>query len=475
MEKLLARFKKTPGDASMGAVEREFLPAALEIMKTPPSPLGRMMTWAICAFAVVCLIWTSLARIDIVAVASGKIITRARTQVVQAPETGIVKSILVEPGQRVKQGEALIQLETETILAEVEHAQTDLAQGRLDEVRLRAFIEQAEFDGFGAITDIDALQVTRARLQLTAQKLERQSRLSAIDRDRDARRADLMTSELLLRKGQDVLPLIQARAGIRAKAAEIEFGNKLLSLEAQQQVLEITAEIGLQRQKIAGLQATIAALEHQKAQTEAEFLKVAYNDLARALAQKSAATEALAKASRRLELATIRSPVDGIVNQLNVRTLGGVVTPAQQLVSVGPEQSPLEVEVVLPNRDAGFVAQNQDVEIKVEAYPFTRYGMLKGRVIAVAQDAEPQPNAYEGAPAGSQRKADQSASLEGSERLLYMVRVSIEPDSLQLDGKPAPLIPGMSVRAEIKTGARSLLEYLIAPLSEYMHQSMRER
>ena len=200
MEKFVARFKKSPAEPVMGAVEREFLPAALEIMKTPPSPLGRMMTWAICAFALVALTWTSLARIDIVAVASGKIITRARTQVVQAPETGIVKSILVEPGQRVKQGEALIQLETETILAEVDHAQTDLAQGRLDEARLRAFIEQPASDEFGALLDIDALQVTRARLQLTAQKLERQSRLSAIDRDRDARRADLQTSELLLRK-----------------------------------------------------------------------------------------------------------------------------------------------------------------------------------------------------------------------------------------------------------------------------------
>ena len=231
----------------------------------------------------------------------------------------------------------------------------------------------------------------------------------------------------------------------------------------------------MQKLKISSGQSTLAALANQREQIVAEFLKNAYNDFARALAQNSAATESLVKASRRLELSTIRSPLDGFVNQLNVRTVGGVVTPAQQLVLISPENSPLEVEVVVPNRDVAFINQHQDVEVKVDAYPFTRYGLLKGHVVGIAQDAEPQANPNEGAQSGTQRRADQSSFIEGSERLLYTVRIAIDPETLQLDGKPAPLMAGMSVRAEIKTGSRSIAEFLISPLSEYLHQSLRER
>ena len=459
----------------IGPVEREFLPAALEITLTPPSPLGRMMTWTICAFGLLGLAWASWGHIDIVAVSAGKIVTQARTQVIQAPEAGIVKSILVEPGQRVRQGETIIMLDTSAIQAEIDHAREDLVQARLDEVRLRSFIDPSQSDAYVGIADIGPAEIERSRLQLVAQRLERQSRVSAIDREVEMRRSELEMSQLLFNKAQDVLPLIEERASIRSNAAKIEFGSKLLNLEAQQQVIEMTAEMAIQRQKIASGASTIGALAHQKQQVEAEFLKTAYNDLARALTQKSAAIENLGKAKRRLELSTIKSPVDGIVTQLSIRTLGGVLSPSQQLVSITPDGSPLEVEVVLPNREAGFVTKDMDVEVKVDAFPFTRYGLLKGHVISVAQDAEPQANPNESTAFGSQRKADQSLNIEGSERLLYTVRISIEPGTLKLDGKPAPLMPGMSVRAEIKTGSRSILEFLIAPLAEYMSQSMKER
>lgn len=461
--------------AAIGSVEREFLPAALEITLTPPSPLGRAMAWTICAFGFLSLIWASIGRIDIVAVSTGKIVTQARTQVIQAPEAGVVKSILVEPGQRVQQGETIIQLDTSAIQAEIAHAKEDLVQARLDEIRLHNFIGPNQTEDFSSVPDISPSEIERSRLQLVVQRLERQARISTIDREMETRRSELEMSQLLFNKARDVLPLIEERASIRSNAAKIEFGSKLLSLEAQQQVIEITAEIAIQRQKIASGESSIDALAYQKKQVEAEFLKNAYNDLARALAQKSAAIESLVKANRRLELSTIRSPVNGVVTQLSIRTLGGIVSPSQQLVSITPDGSPLEVEVVLPNREAGFVSKDMDVEVKVDAFPFTRYGLLKGNVISVSQDAEPQANPNEGVTFGSQRKADQSTHIEGSERLLYTVRISIEPSALKVGGKPAPLMPGMSVRAEIKTGSRTILEFLLAPLAEYVSQSMKER
>jgi HlyD family secretion protein/hemolysin D len=471
----VALWRAKQSTSAMGAVEREFLPAALEILETPPSPSGRFLSLTIIAFALFGIVWAARGRIDIVAVAAGKIVSRARTQIVQVPETGVVKAIFVQPGQHVKQGEPLIQLEAETIEAEIDHALADQTQARLDIARLRAFIEPFTPFDIVYLAGIDPVLIERTRLQLAAQELERESRLSALDRERESRSAELETSTVMLQKAMDILPLIEERTEIRSKAAKIEYGSKLLSLEARQQLIDMQAEVRLQRHKIAGVNSTLASLTNQREQAQSEFLKTAYNDYTRALSQKGAATEALIKASRRLELSTVRSPLDGVVNQLNVRTLGGVVTPAQQLVLISPENSPLEVEVVVPNRDVAFINQDQEVEVKVDAYPFTRYGLLKGRVIGIAQDAEPLANPNEGSATGSQRRADQSSYIEGSERLLYTVRVSINPETLQLDGKPAPLISGMSVRAEIKTGSRSILEFFVSPLTEYMHQSLRER
>ena len=459
----------------LGPIERQFLPAALEVLETPPSPSSRIMAAAICAIALVGVLWASYGRIDIVAVAAGKIVTQARTQVVQAPESGVVKEIYVQPGQNVKQGDPLIQLDVETIKAEIERARADQTQARLDIARLRAFVDPLSEFEVEPLSDIDPVLVTRTRLQFEAQKMERDSRLSALDRERERHESELATAEVMLQKAKDILPLVQERADIRMKAAQIEFGSKLLSLEARQQLVDIQAEIRLQKFKISGAQSTLSALSNQRKQIVAEILKNAYNDFARAIAQNGAATEAFIKASRRLELSTIRAPLDGYVNQLNVRTLGGVVTPAQQLVLISPENSPLEVDVVVSNRDVAFIAQNQDVEVKVDAYPFRRYGLLKGHVIGIAQDSEAQANPNDPTQVGSQRRADQSAYIEGSERLLYAVKIAIDPETLMVDGKPAPLMAGMSVRAEIKTGARSIAEFLMSPLAEYLHQSLRER
>ena len=455
--------------------ELAFLPAALEIIETPPSPLSRVLGLTISAFAVCTITWAALGHLDIVSVASGKIVTRARTQIVQASETSVVDQILVEPGQKVNQWDPLIQFDTKTLLAEIERAGEELDQARLDEARLEAFLNPAQEIKLSGISGISLDKIDRAWSQLTSQKLERASKLAALRQEHEKQKSELESARVLLRKAEDILPLSKSRADIRSSAAKIEYGSKLLDLEARQSVVEVTADAQLQRQRIEGLTATIAGLELQEKQAEAEFTKNAYNDLSRARNLKNSATEALAKANRRLTLATLRAPMDGVVTQLNVRTIGAVIQPTQQLVLIGPANSPLEVEVVLPNQDVGFVHEGQEAEIKVDAYPFTHFGLLKGKVLSIAQDAEPQANPQEGAPSGSQRRADQQNFLEGSQRLLYTVRVGIDPDTLRVDGKPALLMPGMAVKAEIKTGARSILGYIMSPLSEYLSDSMHER
>ena len=171
----------------------------------------------------------------------------------------------------------------------------------------------------------------------------------------------------------------------------------------------------------------------------------------------------------------LRSPIDGTVQQLALHTVGGVVTPAQQLMIIVPADSRLEVEAMVSNRDIGFVSPGQQVEVKIDTFNFTRYGLLHGKVTSVSQDAivrdKPNQKAGNAKPDGA---LSESSEPEGQE-LSYSARVSLEETRMQVEGKMVNLAPGMAATVEIKTGQRRIIEYLMSPLLRYRHESLRER
>jgi hemolysin D len=461
-----------PAESGLRREEREFLPAALEILDTPPSPAGRTLVLTLCLIAVIAVVWACFGHLDIVAVASGKLVAHMRTKLVQPFETSTVRAILVGPGQKVRAGEALIELDPTEAIAERDKARKDLDAARLDQARLEAFLDGAAAPAAN-LESIDLVEARRAQAHLTAQRAERDAKLATIVHERTQRVAERQALQQTLAKLEQVLPLVAQRADIRRLAAETQFGSRLLSLETQQQLVETQSELDINHSKMASLDAVIAGLDQKLAGADAEIMTAALTDLDHAREQARRATEALAKANHRVELQTLRSPIDGSVQQLQVTTIGSVVTPAQQLLSVVPDQDRLEVDAVLENRDVGFVVAGQSVELKIDAYPFTRYGLAKGAVLSVDRDAEAAP--VNQAAQGSLRAADAIDNVESSERLRYTVHIALEAGSLKIDGRPAPLLPGMSVKAEILTGKRRIIEYLLAPLTLYAHDSMKER
>ncbi len=461
--------------ADLRPQEREFLPAALEIMETPPSPAGRMLVFLICLLALVGVAWACVGNVDIVAVASGKIVAYMRTKLIQPFETSTVLAILVTPGQKVHAGDALIRLDPTAAIAERDRAQNDLIGAQLDQARLEAFLDGATEPRFADIATAGPTEIRRAKAQLTAQNAERLSKLATIAQERAQRVAERLSLQQTLVKVQKTLPFVAERADIRQRTAEAGFSSVIANLESQQLLAETKSEVEINRSKIASLDAMIEGLDQKVVGAEAEIWTAALGDLSRARERASAAREALAKAVHRVELQALRAPIDGTVQQLHVTTVGSVVTPAQQLMSVVPDEDRVEVEAVLENRDIGFVSVGQPVELKVDAYPFTRYGLAKGLILAIDRDAEATPVNQSQNTQGTQRDADQIQNVEASERLRYTVHISIDGGSLNIDGRPAALLPGMSVKAEILTGHRRIVDFLLAPLAEHVHDSLHER
>jgi HlyD family secretion protein/hemolysin D len=459
---------------SMHAQERAFLPAALEVMETPPNPIGRGTAVSLCLIALAGLAWAILGKVDIVAVASGKIISHMRTQVVQPFETASVTAVLVSPGQHVRSGDPLLELDKTVALAERARAQSDLVAALLDEMRLTAFLDGSDKAPFSTIAAASPFEISRAQAQLAAQTAMRASQIAGLEQEKIQRIADRVAQQQTVAKLKQTLPLVEQRASIRDQA--MAFGNTsvLADLESRQLAVETRAELEITGSKIASLDAAIAGLEQKIVATDAEIRTNAMGELGKARDRVHTAEEALAKAAHRAELQTLRAPISGTVQQMHIANIGAVVTPAQQLLSVVPDDDRIEVEAVLENRDVGFVSAGQRVELKIDAFPFTRYGLLSGTVLSVDRDAEATPVGQSGAQ-GSQRAADAIDQVESSERLRYTVHIALQQDTLDIDGRAASLLPGMSIKAEILTGKRRIIDFLLAPLREHMHDSMRER
>jgi hemolysin D len=457
--------------------ELAFLPAALEIVETPPSPLGRAIGATIIAVFLLAVAWASLGSVDIVATAPGKIIPSGRSKVIQPFETGVVRAIYVHDGDMVKARQVLIELDPTINAAERDHSKSDLIAARLDVARLRAALAGAAdpVSDFHPPEDAPPALVAIQRQYLLSQTSEHRSKIAALDRQLAQKEAERATAQATIAKIQALIPLLQQQVDIRKELFEHETGSRILYLQTLQQLVEQQQELAVQKSKFDETAAAVAAIKETRAQTEAEYRRTLYDDLAKAEPKAAGLAQDVIKAEERTRLQVLKAPVDGIVQQLAVHTVGGVVTPAQPLLVLVPVDRHLEIEAMVSNRDIGFVEPGQQAEIKVATFNFTRYGLLHGKVLSVSHDAVGKDDLAD--PAKDKRQQDgHGARLTSDEEgPVYAARVAVDRTAMQIEGKEVNLAPGMAVTAEIKTGERRIISYLLSPLRKYRQDSLRER
>jgi hemolysin D len=456
--------------------ELEFLPAALEIIETPASPLGRIMMWTIVALVAAAIAWACFGKVDIIATATGRIIPSGQIKLIQPFEIGVVKSIRVADGDHVNAGDLLLELDATTNTADQDRVGRDLVQARLDVARLTAALEGTP-DAFVVPLGADPVLVDAARSQLLAGLAQQHAKLEGIDRQIVGKQAERDEAKASIAKVAASLPIVQERVDIYDKLRENEYSSKVAALEAHQQLVEAQHDRAVAAQQLEVAQAAIAALVQQRQATEAEFRQQTLDDLAKARQKAAEQEQEQVKAVQKTGLQTLRAPVDGTVEQLAVHTLGGVVTPAQTLMVVVPDGSHLEVDATLPNRDVGFVHAGQPAEVKVEAFTYTRYGLLHGTVDGVSRDAMATGNRKDASVKNKQTDSgdDQDGADAGQGGSVYEARVSLADMAIDTEQGRLPLEPGMAVTAEIKTGQRSVISYLLSPLLRYKHDGLRER
>jgi hemolysin D len=456
--------------------ELAFLPAALEIVETPPSPTGRRIAAAIILLFCAALVWAWWGTIDIVASATGKIVPSGRTKVIQPFETGVVRSIRVQDGQIVRAGDVLIELDPTVNAAERDHLHNDLLAERLNIARLRAALAGGDdrVAEFTPPADADPILISTQRQLLLNQVAEHRAKIAALTRQQAQKEAERATIAATIHKLEELIPVVQQRVDIRKTLMERELSSKLGYLEILQQLVEQQEELGVQKSHLQEAEAAVAAIRETRVQAIAEYSRTISDELAKSEQKASGLAQELIKAEQKTRLQQLSAPVDGMVQQLAIHTVGGVVTPAQSLLVIVPSDSRLEIEAMVSNRDIGFVHPGQEAEIKIDTFNFTRYGLLHGQVLSVSQDAIIRDQQQDRSNDRRLGTLNESSEPRGQE-LNYSARISLARTQMQIDDRMVNLSPGMAVTVEIKTGSRKIMSYLLSPLLRYRQEMLRER
>lgn len=462
--------------------DREFLAPALEILETPASPVKLAFLWLICGLVAIAIAWAYFGRIDIIAAAQGKFQPTGRVKVVEPVETGRVAAIHTANGAFVKAGDVLVELDRAGADADVAAARADLLSAEAEAVRRRVALTAARAHALSPVPKIDwpagtpsglreredqVLAADFGELAAARASFAAQSAQKAAERDR---LIDTVATQ------KNLIATLQERVDMRTKLVQAQAGAKAAVIDATETLQYQETQLAMQQGQLASLTTGLDVIARDAEKAVQTFLSDNAQKLSDAERRIEEARQRLAKASATADRLTLRSPIAGRVQSSIIANVGQVVTSGQEIMRIVPLDSKLEIEAYVLNRDIGFVSLGQEAVVKIESFPFTRYGSIKAHVVRIAKDAIPAPDAsaIEGDPTHGP-KASAFAGAERTQNLVFAIVLEPERSTIMVDGAPQPLTSGMAATVELKTGSRRLLEYLFSPLVEVASTAMRER
>jgi hemolysin D len=431
------------------ADEAQFLPAALALQGQPVSPSARLVAKILIGLLLVLLCWSILGKMDIIVNGQGKIIAGGYTKTIAAVEVAKVTGLYVQEGQTVKAGQLLIELDSRASDADQNKAEGDRQLALLQMERSKALLEALKNNKTPSLAPIEGVDAAHYQHET--------AHLQDIWADYLGKRNRILSQ---IRRFGDALPLAIQRAKDYQALAKDRDVSVHSYLEKEQDRIELQGKLDDAKTQLASL--------------TTETAKTAQDDLYQATRIWSGAVQESNKAFAHREQLRIVSPVDGVVQQLSIHTVGGVVPAAQPLMLIVPSVHTVELEAYVENKDIGFITEGQSAQVKIDAYDYTKYGALSAIVSHVSRDAVDFSGNGTGQLVGKESGSNKDGA-PGSKGLMYAVKVSLQNPMMLVDGKNRPITPGMSASVEIKTGERRIISYALSPLITHAHEGLSER
>ncbi|RUU32372.1 HlyD family type I secretion periplasmic adaptor subunit [Mesorhizobium sp. M6A.T.Cr.TU.017.01.1.1] len=409
------------------------------------------------ALFVVFVAWAAFAEVDEIARGDGKVIPASKTQIIQASEAGVVQEIAVKIGQVVRKNDLIIRLDNTLNTSSLGEQQ---AKSRALEVRIaRLKYEQSgNLTGpFLCPTDIQSIapQICENEQKLLTARRENfdnklsvlKSRLDQREKELDeaAANSDRLTRNLAVSDQEAKLVGSMVKKGLMARTEQIR---------VEREQTELNGQLNLSGETVKKIRSTITEAQLQVDELGLQLQQEALDELTQALAELSVVDETIRGATDKVARTDIRSPVDGIVNTLELNTVGAFVQPGSVVAGIVPTSETLLVEARVSPRDVAFIRPDQEALIKVTAYDFSIFGGIEGKVSNITAD---------------------SLVDEKTGEPFYQVRVATDKSTLERDGKAYSIIPGMICSVDIKTGRKTILSYLLKPINKARQEAMSER
>lgn len=431
----------------------DFMPSVVSVMERPPAFYTRVVSMLVVLLAIIAGVWAFASKVDIVVSAQGEIVPAGRVKVVQAAEQGVVRSILVDDGQVVSADAALIELDGTSTQAEVTRLANRRDRAKLTVQRIRAELGEAveigndiELPQAAIDTEKELYRANNGFFAETFAQLTHKRDEANVSREVARRQLDKLRSRIRYLESRLAIKREQAAIGL-IPGQEVD--------DAEFEVQTAHKEMRIHEEKMREATIRMRAAREQLKTARVERDRELYEALAQAGHEFKSIEQELVKARQITAHQTVRAPVSGVVQQLNVHTIGGVVQRGEKLMVIVPEGAGLEMDVRILNKDIGFVDEKQPARVKVDAFEFTRYGHIDGRLQWVGGDA----------------------MVDEDKGPVYPARIALAATSMRNrpGGREAAVVPGMRATADIVIGQRRLVEYFIAPLLRYKDESLRER
>ena len=449
----------------------DFAPGLLAIQESPPSRMPRAVLYSVTTLLVLSLIWAAVGHLDIVASADGRLVPKTYLKVVQPADGGIVKEILVREGEQVHTGQVLLRMDAQDAQADTAKLQSDLSLHSLQLRRIDAELagqplRRQRDDPSDLFRQVEAQYRERRQAYLDSLgQVEEQLRKAQRDSD---------SGEAVLSKLRQTNPILKSQAEAYAGLGTDGYVPKVTVSDKQRAWIENEQDLHAQESTVQGLVAAVREAGQQLRQVRSKYRSDLENERVDAEGEYRKLQQDWAKQEHHSSLLELRAPQAGTVKDLATHTIGTVVSGGTVLLSIVPENEPLVAEVMIRNDDVGFVHAQQQVKIKLAAYPFQKYGLLDGEVLQIWPDASEDNNT---ASPRSSSEVRSGVNVNSGETAAsgFKALVSLDRQTLHAGNDALKLVAGMQIVAEIREGRRTVLEYLLSPLQGALHDSARER
>ena len=441
----------------------DFHPALIRLQQSAPNPLGRTVLWVVLGFLALILGWSLIARLDIVAVADGKLVPSSYLKIVQPVEAGVVKEILVREGEVVREGQVLMRMDAVLSDADLRTMTAEFQARRLALKRI-----DAQLNGRQLLRGVDDNPDAFAKVQaqFAANKVSYESALAQERSVLQKARHELAAATEVRSKLRQTLPHYREQEAAYEKLVRDGFAGKIVYTDKQRERIEKEQDLNAQEAAILSARASIEQSERRLAQITADYRKQLESERAETAPLAERSSQDLRKQEHKHRLLELKAPQEGVVKDLATHTVGTVASPGTILMTLVPKEEALRAEVWVRNDDVGFVQPGQRVRLKLATFTFQKYGFVEGEVLRVSADAAEQ---------GADAQAPTASRGRATSPLAYKTLVHLNTQTLAHEGRSLRLQPGMQVSAEVHLGTRTAMEYLLSPVQKAWHEAARER